>query len=74
MTRGIVLQLSKRLWRIPSAVTPRWKRRRLLRIALINLPIKAPWLGEGAWIPVPPPGYGGGERHPGYFYRKRLPR
>ena len=30
-----------------------------MKIALINVPIAAPWLGEDAWITVPPQGYGG---------------
>jgi glycosyltransferase involved in cell wall biosynthesis len=30
-----------------------------LKIALINIPIKTPWLGQDAWITVPPQGYGG---------------
>jgi len=30
-----------------------------MRIAMINVPIPAPWLGEGSWITVPPQGYGG---------------
>lgn len=33
-----------------------------MRIALINIPIKAPWLGAGAWVTVPPQGYGGVQR------------
>lgn len=30
-----------------------------MRIAVINIPIKTPWLGDDAWITVPPQGYGG---------------
>jgi glycosyltransferase involved in cell wall biosynthesis len=30
-----------------------------MRIALINIPIKTPWLGVNTWITVPPKGYGG---------------
>jgi Glycosyl transferases group 1 len=30
-----------------------------MRIAMINVPIPAPWLGRGSWITVPPQGYGG---------------
>jgi glycosyltransferase involved in cell wall biosynthesis len=30
-----------------------------MKVALINIPIEAPWLGKGAWITVPPQGYGG---------------
>ena len=30
-----------------------------MKIALVNIPIKAPWLGRDAWITVPPQGYGG---------------
>jgi glycosyltransferase involved in cell wall biosynthesis len=30
-----------------------------LKIALLNIPIRAPWLGSDAWITVPPQGYGG---------------
>lgn len=30
-----------------------------MKIAVINIPFPAPWLGENAWITVPPQGYGG---------------
>jgi glycosyltransferase involved in cell wall biosynthesis len=30
-----------------------------MRIAIINIPVKAPWLGNNKWITVPPQGYGG---------------
>lgn len=30
-----------------------------MRIAIINYPIKTPWLGTNKWITVPPEGYGG---------------
>lgn len=30
-----------------------------MKVALINIPIEAPWLGKDAWITVPPQGYGG---------------
>jgi glycosyltransferase involved in cell wall biosynthesis len=28
-------------------------------IAMINIPIETPWLGQGSWVTVPPAGYGG---------------
>jgi glycosyltransferase involved in cell wall biosynthesis len=31
----------------------------MIRIAVVNVPIPAPWLGDGVWITVPPQGYGG---------------
>src|SRR3954453_338033 len=31
----------------------------MIRVAVVNVPIAAPWLGEGVWITVPPQGYGG---------------
>lgn len=30
-----------------------------MKIAIVNIPFKAPWLGENIWITVPPQGYGG---------------
>lgn len=30
-----------------------------MNIAMINVPIETPWLGQGSWVTVPPAGYGG---------------
>lgn len=30
-----------------------------MRIVVLNIPFKAPWLGDNKWITVPPRGYGG---------------